>query len=157
MEIPPSMKDELQRWNNGEGIALDEWVGCEGRFALAVGYLSVFWPEFELMRGYIVRKGTRDEKVQGFDRDARDTRRTREATMNHIHLDSLQYLGCPDVSADKLVVLGHALKDIYEAKLQRDFPDRPCRVEFFMPTDVDQLDAYQLTFWQIAHEMDSQP
>ena len=39
METPQSMKDELAAWNNGAGIDLESWVGCEGRFALASGRL----------------------------------------------------------------------------------------------------------------------
>ena len=46
MEIPISMRAELAAWNNGNGIDLGSWTGCEGRFALAIGYASIFWPEF---------------------------------------------------------------------------------------------------------------
>jgi hypothetical protein len=27
-KIPESMVDELSRWNDGEGIDLESWVGC---------------------------------------------------------------------------------------------------------------------------------
>jgi hypothetical protein len=47
MKLRQSMESELAAWNNGAGIDLASWVGCEGRFALAVGYATVFWPEFE--------------------------------------------------------------------------------------------------------------
>ena len=46
MELPASIKKELAPWNNGAGIDLKSWIGCQGRFALAVGYSSIFWPEF---------------------------------------------------------------------------------------------------------------
>ena len=54
MDIPQSMKAELAAWNNGNGIDLESWISCEGRFSLAVGYASVFWPAFTLFEGYIV-------------------------------------------------------------------------------------------------------
>jgi hypothetical protein len=54
MEIPESMKSELAAWNNGAGIDLESWTGCEGRFALAVGYAAIFWPEFVEFEGYTV-------------------------------------------------------------------------------------------------------
>ena len=38
-----STKSELAAWNNGAGIDLESWTGCEGRFALAVGYAAIFW------------------------------------------------------------------------------------------------------------------
>ena len=46
MDIPESMRDELAGWNNDAGISLETWIGCSGNFSLAVGYSSVFWPEF---------------------------------------------------------------------------------------------------------------
>ena len=52
METTQSMKDELAAWNNGAGIDLESWVGCEGRFALAVGYAAIFWPVFVEFDGH---------------------------------------------------------------------------------------------------------
>lgn len=48
MDIPESMKAELAAWNNGDGIDLESWISCEGRFSFAVGYASIFWPAFTL-------------------------------------------------------------------------------------------------------------
>ncbi len=72
--------------------------------------------------------------------------------MNHLHIADIQRWGCGDKSKDKLLVLGNVLKEIYEAKLQWQFPDRPCTVEFFIPDDPDDLMEYQLSFWQKCHE-----
>lgn len=72
--------------------------------------------------------------------------------MNHLHLDGIQAGGCRDISRDKLLILGNVLKEIYEAKLQWQFPDRPCTVELFIPDDLDNLREYQLSFWQKCHE-----
>ena len=69
-----------------------------------------------------------------------------------LHLDGIQHGGCQDISKDKLLVLGNVLKEIYEAKLQWQFPDRPCTVEFFIPDDPDDLRDYQISFWQKCHE-----
>jgi hypothetical protein len=51
MDTPISMLAELGEWNGGKDIDLQSWVGCEGRFSLAVGYLTVFWPDFEEVEG----------------------------------------------------------------------------------------------------------
>ncbi len=72
--------------------------------------------------------------------------------MNYLHLDGISYRGCPDISADKLVLLGNVLKEIYEAKLKWNFPERACTVEFFIPEDPEDFSQYQLSFWQTAHE-----
>jgi hypothetical protein len=148
MDTPHSMTAELQAWNDGQGIDLATWVGCEGRFALAVGYLAAFWPEFELKDHHIVPKGTTDEALRSFAKHPDSTRQSVEAMLNHLHLADIHYLGCPDISADKLIALGTTLKEMYEAKLHWQFPDRPCTVELFVPNNPDDLVAYQLTFWQ---------
>lgn len=57
MDIPESMRSELGAWNNGGGIDLEGWVGCEGSFALAVGYLTLFWPEFVEFEGISYGEG----------------------------------------------------------------------------------------------------
>jgi hypothetical protein len=154
IETPESMVAELAAWNGGKGIDLKSWVGCEGRFALAVGYATIFWPSFVEFEGYILRDGFSEDSLRGFEKSANATRKSTEWVMNHLHLDGVQYGGCPDISGDKLLVLGRVLKQIYEAKLQWQFPDRPCVVELFLPDDRDDLSSYQLSFWQTKHEID---
>ncbi len=148
IKAPPSMQEELATWNGGHGIDLESWVGCEGRFALAVGYASVFWPGFVEFEGYILRSNFSEAALRGFEAQENSTRRSVEWVMNHVHLDSIQHLGCKDISKDKLSLLGKVLKEIYEAKLKWKFPARPCVVEFRVPADENNLQDYQLSFWQ---------
>ena len=152
MEIPNSMVDELAAWNNGDGISLEGWIGCEGNFRLAVGYMSLFWPEFVAFEDYILAKGFDEKTLRGFESRAGATAKSVEWVMNHIHLDSIQHLGCPDLSSDKLLFLGDRLKEIYQAKLHWQFPERPCVVEFYKPDDPENLVDYQISFWQKKHE-----
>jgi hypothetical protein len=154
MDTPQSMQAELEGWNNGMGIELETWIGCEGRFALAVGYATIFWPEFEVIDDYIVRQGSSAETLRAFSSQPGASRLSVEVTVNHIHLVDLHYRGCPDASPDKLLALGKVLKEIYEAKLKWQFPDRPCAVRLYIPEDIDALDEYELSFWQVAHEKD---
>lgn len=151
MDTPESMKAELAAWNNGNGIDLESWVGCEGNFSLAVGYASVFWPAFTLFEGYILPDGFSEDALRGFERNG-SSRKSVEWVMNHLHIADIQNGGCTDISKDKLLVLGTVLKEIYEAKLRWQFPDRPCTVEFFIPDDPDDLMEYQVSFWQKSHE-----
>jgi hypothetical protein len=151
MDTPESMKAELAAWNNGNGIDLEAWIGCEGKFSLAVGYASIFWPAFTLFKGYILPAGVTEDALHGFERNG-TSRKSIELLMNHLHIAYIQHYGCPDISKDKLLVLGNVLKEIYEAKLQWQFPDRPCTVAFFIPDDPDELMEYQVSFWQKCHE-----
>lgn len=65
MDIPQSMKADLGAWNNGDGIDLEGWIDCMGNYELAVGYCTVFWPEFEYIDRYIVRGGLTREYLNG--------------------------------------------------------------------------------------------
>ena len=152
MEIPKRMRAELDAWNSGKGIDLEMWIGCEGRFALAVGYMTIFWPEFEVIENFIVRKGSLMDAIREFSSQPGSSRLSVERTMNHIHLVDLHHRGCPDATPDKLLVLGTTLKEIYETKLKCQFPDRPCAVRLYVPENTDALDEYEITFWQTAHE-----
>jgi hypothetical protein len=151
MDTPESMKAELAAWNNGAGIDIESWVGCEGKFSLAVGYSSIFWPSFTLFEGYILREGFSEDSLRGFERNGR-SRKSVEWLMNHLHIADIQYYGCSDASKDKLLLLGNVLKEIYQAKLQWQWPDRPCTVEFYISEDADDLMEYQVSFWQKCHE-----
>lgn len=152
MDIPTSMQAELGAWNNGKGIDLQSWVGCEGKFALAVGYASIFWPEFVEFNDYILRKGFSEDALKGFESREGTTRKAVEAVMNHLHIADIQHYAFPDISKDKIVLLGNILREIYEAKLAWQFPERPCVVEFYIPPDEDDLIEYQIHFWQRSHE-----
>ena len=152
VEIPPSMKAELAAWDNGQGIDLESWTGREGNFGLAVGYATIFWPRFVEYEGYILRAGFLESGLRGFEAHFHGDRRSVEAMMNHFHIADIQYEGCPDVTKDKLLCLGTTFKEIHEAKLSWQFPGRPCRVSFHIPEDESDLHAYEITFWQLAHE-----
>ena len=152
MNIPESMKAELAAWNNGQGIDLETWVGCMGNFSLAVGYLSIYCPEFVKFEGYILRKGFSVESLRSVEKCGDGGRKSVEALMNHLHIADIQHYGCEDLSKDKLIVLGSKLKEIYEVRLQWQYPDDPCTVSFHEPDQADDLINYEITFWQRADE-----
>lgn len=159
MNIPESMIEELGAWNNGEGIDLESWVGCSGNYSLAVGYAAIYCPDFVEFEDYIFRcqeSGYEELKnlVRGFESQERSTPMSVEWVINHLHLSDLQYRGCEDISSDKLMFLGNALKEVYESRLAYKFPDKPCVVKFYIPEDQEDHDGYQLSFWQKKHEQE---
>ena len=150
--IPPSMKPELAEWNGGKGIDLEAWISCSGSVKLAVGYAEYFWPEFDLVEGSIVRSGTTSDAIQQWNKTGSGDRRTIEATMNHMHLIDIHYHDQENQTEDLFLRLGTVLAEIYEAKLQWQFPDRPCTVSLLIPENRQEFSSYQITFWQRAHE-----
>lgn len=152
MNAPESMKAALAAWNNGEGIDLESWVGCVGNYGLAIGYLSVFWPELIEFEGYILRAGFAESSLRGFEESCSGDRAAVETMMNHLHIADIQHVGCADLSKDKVILLGNKLKEIYEARLQWQFPGRSFVVSFYQPEDPEDLEAYEVTFWQEESE-----
>lgn len=153
MNIPPSMRAELARWNNGDGIDLEGWIAGSGDYALAIGYATVFWPRFVEIDGYIVREGTTPEQLQDWERTGA-SRREVEAVMNHLHLADLHRHANAQLSEDKLVSLGEILREIHAAKLAWQFPHSPCVVRLHVPESGSDFDDWQLTFWQEWHAAD---
>ena len=118
---------------------------------MAVGYTTIFWPEFVEFEGYLLTGGFSQEALNGFKQQQGSTRKSVEWVMNHFHIADL-HCGATDLSKDKVVHLGTVLKETYETKLKDRFPNRPCTVEFYIPADPEVLGDYQLSFWQNEHE-----
>lgn len=149
--ILDSMKDELSAWNDGTGIDLESWIGCVGNFNLAVGYSSIFWPSFQELKGYILTAHANLANVETWEASQGMTPKSLEKVINHLHIADIQHSACEDIAKDKIVFLGETLKEIYQAKLAWQFPEKPCVVEFYHSENDDLID-YQLTFWQQKHE-----
>ena len=65
--------------------------------------------------------------------------------LNHRHLFDL-FLGDQEPPRELVHHFGHVLKDMWTAKLQRDFPDREFMVSF--PEDLDrEVDDPEITFY----------
>jgi len=157
MNIPDSMKEELGRWNNGDGIDLEGWISCEGSFSLAVGYTTLFNPQFVEFEDYIFRWDKVDDDfishVRNWEGSEGNTSpKSIEWVINHLHICDTHHGGCEDINVDKILVIGKALKEIYEAKLSHLFPNKPCEVEFYIPEDKENLTDYQISFWQKKHD-----
>ncbi len=144
------MADELGAWNDSTGVPLETWAECEGNYKLAVGYAALLWPNFEAVGQYILVEGTAKESIKGFENQPNSTPKSVERVLNHWHLADLHNHDEDYPSADKLLFLGKIIKEMWEAKLRLQFPDRPCTVEFYVPNDPDALWDYQVSFWQTA-------
>ena len=101
--------------------------------------------EFE---GYFLRKGFSADSLRGFEKSCDGDRKSVEVVMNHLHIKGIQHYGCVDSSIGKFIILGDKLKEIYGARLRWKFPEKPCSVSFYRPEDENDLEAYEITFWQ---------
>jgi hypothetical protein len=139
---------EMREWNNGAGIDVESWIGCEGNFRLAIGYSSIFWPQFVEFERYALREGFSVESLRGFERQCAGERRRIEGAMNHLHVADIQHQGCEDITRERVVYLGHVVSEIYQAKLAWQFPSKRFEVHFD-DSPAEHLTDYELTFVQI--------
>lgn len=144
-ELIPEMKE----WNNGKGTDIQTWIECEGNFKLAIGYSTLFWPRFTEFEGFVLREGFSVESLRGFEQQCKGERRSIEAVMNHLHLDGIQYMGCEDISRERLIYLGRVLREAHQAKLAWQFPNKRFEV-MFDGSFLENLVDYQITFYQVS-------
>jgi len=139
---------ELPDWNNGKGIDVESWIGCSGNFQLSVGYSTLFWPRFVEFEGYVLREGFSIESLRGFQEQSSSSRRSSESVMNHLHIAAIHYHDLSHCTAEHALYLGRVLREIYEAKLAWQFPDRQFEV-VFDESEREDVMAYEITFHQI--------
>jgi hypothetical protein len=139
---------ELPRWNNGRGIDVVAWIGCIGNWEHLIGYIELIWPRFVEHESCILRAGFSPESFRGFMEQTRGDKKSVEAVMNHLHIADLFGDGRP--TEPQVIHVLHRLKEIWSAKLARDFPDRSVVVSFTEGPFEDLAD-YEITWYQPDH------
>src|SRR5437763_699074 len=120
---------EIREWEEHNKCSFDpgQWIAGVGRFDHAVGYAWAFWPDFVLHDDCVLRKDSfTDETYRGFIEQTKGDKSAVEAVINHLHIIDM----FPNAEATKVQVqwLGERLRDMWDAKLKRDFPDRKVAV-----------------------------
>jgi hypothetical protein len=138
---------ELKTWNppqTPEGLA-----ACEGRYPLAIGYLSLFWPEFVEYDGMVFRGEEVDEaSLLSWLATTNGNKQSVEATLNHHHVLDIQHPGLwRDATEAQIKFIGQTLKEMWSAKLARDFPTKKFLVEL-VEGSSEKLEDYQVVFYQ---------
>lgn len=110
--------------------------------SLVTQLARVFWPEFVLHGGFLLRSGFDQRSLEGFLKQCDGDRQSVEAVMNHAHVDDM-ILGLFGAGEDHSIHLvdrlGRMLQDMWTTKLRRDFPDLSIAVTF----DGDAITAFQ--------------
>jgi hypothetical protein len=138
---------ELSAWNGGAGIDVQSWIGCVGRYDYALGYASLFWPDFVMHDGCILLHTPEPQNYLQWMNTCQGNRTKVEAVLNHRHI--LDLFPNSEFQPSKEVVLhiGRLLKDMWSAKLHRAFPDSPVRVEFHEDCSDNLLEC-EITVFQ---------
>jgi hypothetical protein len=138
---------ETREWNDGRGIDLLSWIGCVGNIEQAIAYGELFWPEFVEFDGCIFFAGFSEESFQGFMSQTGGQRRAVETVMNHQHIVDLFSGSGQQLTRPQVVYFGRLLREMWSAKLQRDFPGRQIIVSF-PEDDIEGLGDYEITVYQ---------
>src|SRR4051794_9102242 len=109
--------------------SLRDWVQTFGTFDEAVAYAGFFWPDFVTHDGCIFLEFDETAYLEWMKPTA-GNRQAVEATINHRHIRDLFAQQHPEPTREQLVQLGRFLKQMWESKLGRDFPDREIVVSF---------------------------
>ena len=125
-------------------------VGSNGRADVALSYAEFCWPSFVVvddmvLRGYV---GSVDleEAVQYWLKIAEGNKLRVEWMLNHEHFWHLMQ-NCPP-TAEVAMHWGQLVREMWTAKLARDFPSRRFEVELHSGPDVERMD-HQITFFEL--------
>jgi hypothetical protein len=87
------------------------------------------------------------ENYRAFMEQTKGDKSAVEAVMNHTHLLDIFCNAQPRPTRDMVLYVGRLLKDIWQAKLNRDVPNRRIRVSFPEEHEDDLL-YYEVSFFQ---------
>jgi len=140
---------ELKKWNRGgKGIDLETWISCEGDHKHLIGYARILWPDFVEHDGCIFLGESLDEtSYRAWLAQTKGDKKKVEVVMNHrhiLHLFSRSHHEPP--SPEVVLHVGRLMRDILQAKLNRDFPGRKVTVTFG-EDGVDDFADDQITFF----------
>ena len=144
---------EIKEWqnHNGQKFDIEDWIAIEGNIKLAIGYSSIYWPDFIEHEDCVFLKS--HFSLDGFNQwknvDYVEYFSQIEYVINHIHiLDLFTQEKQGEITKDQIIYLGEILREIYETKLTTLFKDRKFSVTFNGKEKVDELIDYELSFHQ---------
>jgi hypothetical protein len=131
---------------DGKPVSIDVWLGGIGRYDHAIGYAGLFWPSFVEVEGCVFFGSEKPASFEGFWKQTGGNRKDVETVINHRHICDL-FMQAPTANAAQALWLGRKLKEMWAAKLQRDFPHK--RFTVFFPEEFDiERDNPAITFCQ---------
>ena len=111
---------------------------------------GVLWPDFVEHDGCVLRNelcGPAEQVYRDWLVQTGGDRRRGEAVMNHLHIADVLEGVVESPSREVIFTFGRLIRDLWTAKLSRDFPHRQFIVSF--PEDhSDDLVDYEITFYQ---------
>lgn len=140
---------ELAQWNGGKAIDLLGFIDCDGRYDHAIGYATIFWPDFVIYEGCIFVRPPDDANFRQWKEVFKGDLSETEKMINHRHIMDIFLNSAYPPTREILRHLGKVLKSMWECRIQRDFPEKRVVVEFFEDDNASLVDGYILTVYQV--------
>jgi|SRR5882672_12069390 len=109
-------------------------------------YREIFWPDFTEHDGCVFLAFDETTYQQWF-RQTGGNKQAIEVVMNHRHIVDLLPEAVESPTRSLIIAFGQLMRELLEAKLQRDFPKRNFSVRFPLEDHQDLTD-YEITFYQ---------
>jgi hypothetical protein len=123
------------------------WLWFAGTAGQAVAYAELFWSAFVEYEGCVLLAEPDSAKFRDWMASTGGDRRAVEAALNHRHVTDLFGGRGAEMSREQVVYLGRRLRDMWAAKLARDFPGRRF-VDSFPEDECESLQDYEVSFYQ---------
>lgn len=125
-----------------------DWLAYTGSLGQAIAYAELFWPSFVDHDGYILLAGRFDQaNFQTWVAATGGDKRAVEGVINHTHILDLFVKHESEPTREQVVWLGRLLREMWQAKVDRDFPGRGVIVSFSEDAGDDLL-GYEITVFQ---------
>ena len=141
---------EMREWNSGEGVDAHAWISAMGNYELTIAFTTLFWPEFTIYDDCVFLYPFTKQHLKNYKSFMKQTNGGKTSVgsvMNHQHILHLFPNVEKEPTREQVLFIGRILKEIWQNKLDRDFPERKIVVSF--PEDYsDDLLDYEITFFQ---------
>lgn len=151
---------ELAAWNNNAGIDIESWIRCIGRYDHAIGYTTIFWPNFTLHDDCVFISSYNDkidnwENYNNWMKTYHGDKTQVEKIMNHEHIINIFKNSEFTPTIDIIEYFGNLLVDMWLCKLKKDYPDNNIIVDFFEDSKIEGLNRYIITVYHEGRKGDS--
>jgi hypothetical protein len=145
---------ELAKWriDPEDPDALRDWIKGSGSLSHLAAYLKICWPDFVEFDDCVFRAEEFASSLYAqFLEQFGGDKSAVECFLNHCHIQDLfAYYFDPEKDGSRELVryVGRQLRELWQAKLNYQFPNRKITVEFNDSDDVEKVIDYQITFYQ---------
>lgn len=124
------------------------WIYSTGSIEALIGYLDLVWRDFVLHDGCLLSAGFSIENYDNWMRSTNGNQTAVEAVMNHEHIMDMFERHEPEPTHAQILVIGRVLREMWTAKLAKEFPGLSITVSFPDDKQYEDLLDYRITVYQ---------